>query len=362
LGIGDDSQREIVQKEWVKAKAKATAAGEAPPTRKAIRKSIKRKLRAQLPLVQSVDRKVKALWNIADDAGLNVATVGWWVTWPVEKVNGVMIAQTNTTQANTAQANKTKTRSRTKKGSLFADFPGQVWPQSLETLLNRTLLAVDASMDTSVERIFGRPHDDGLGKVWNKMWRQSMWSVRSDAVYHALALDLMRTTEKPYDLFMVYYGGTDVLAHRFFRAFRPDEYTDRPSEAEIAAFGTIIPSYYQEFDRMLGELVAAAPKNANIIVVSDHGMHAENTDKVYTRKINSGGHHDAPAACLFAAGPDIRKPKKGFDVNNFELDQLPQYAKIIGLTPTVVRLLKLPIAEDLEGMVKRGIIRRSFLS
>jgi hypothetical protein len=354
---GNATRKEIVQNEWKKAKRKAAEAGQPPPNRKRVRRRIKRKLKSGLPLVQSVDRKVKALWNIADDAGLNVATVGWWVTWHVEKVNGVMIAQTNTTLPNETEAIE-----RNRKGSVIADFPGQVWPTSLEPMLNQTLTEVDASLDANVERIFGRPHDPSFGRVWDALWNQSMWSIRSDAAYHTLALDLMKTAEKPYDLFMVYYGGTDVLAHRFFRAFRPDEYTDRPSEAEIAAFGTIIPSYYQEFDRMLGELVAAAPKNANIIVVSDHGMHAENTDKVYTRKINSGGHHDAPAACLFAAGPDIRKPKKGFDVNNFELDQLPQYAKIIGLTPTVVRLLKLPIAEDLEGMVKRGIIRRSFLS
>jgi len=42
------------------------------------------------------DRRSKAIWNILTDSGRSVATVGWWMTFPVEEINGVMVAQVNT--------------------------------------------------------------------------------------------------------------------------------------------------------------------------------------------------------------------------------------------------------------------------
>ena len=37
-------------------------------------------------------RRVKALWNIASDRGLDVAVVGWWATWPPETVRGSIVS------------------------------------------------------------------------------------------------------------------------------------------------------------------------------------------------------------------------------------------------------------------------------
>ena len=57
-------------------------------------------------LVRSTDRKVKALWNIASDNGRSVASIGWWVTWPVEPINGIMVAQTNTVRPKSQDTSK----------------------------------------------------------------------------------------------------------------------------------------------------------------------------------------------------------------------------------------------------------------
>jgi predicted AlkP superfamily phosphohydrolase/phosphomutase len=50
-------------------------------------------------LYTNSDRTTKALWNILTDYHKRVATGGWWMTYPVERINGVMIAQTNTTKS-----------------------------------------------------------------------------------------------------------------------------------------------------------------------------------------------------------------------------------------------------------------------
>src|SRR4026208_561887 len=37
-------------------------------------------------------RRVKAFWNILSERNIPVSVVNWWVTWPAEKVNGVMVS------------------------------------------------------------------------------------------------------------------------------------------------------------------------------------------------------------------------------------------------------------------------------
>ncbi len=45
----------------------------------------------QMPATSGM-RRVKALWNIASNAGREVATVGWWATWPPEEVHGAVVS------------------------------------------------------------------------------------------------------------------------------------------------------------------------------------------------------------------------------------------------------------------------------
>src|SRR5689334_21287380 len=42
--------------------------------------------------VTSRMRRVSALWNLFSDAGRDVAVVGWWATWPPERVRGAVVS------------------------------------------------------------------------------------------------------------------------------------------------------------------------------------------------------------------------------------------------------------------------------
>ncbi len=357
---------EAVIEEMANELTAAEAEGRPPKEMTRIWHKVKKKQTKDMPLAQTFDRKVKALWNMAGEAGLNVASVGWWVTWPVEQINGVMVAQTNTVKTPSVDSS-TPGKFGNRKGGVISDFPGQVWPAAFEPLLDRKLTLVDSTMDERVKRIFGRPHVEGLGRAYDLFWRQSLWSIRSDAIYHEIALELLRTSEKPMDLLMVYYGGTDVLAHRFFRWFRPQAFRHPARPGTVEAFGDVIPAYYRELDRMVGELVAASPENANIMVVSDHGMYAVNTNVKLRPNASkkgarlSGGHHNAPPACLVAAGPDIRRRRKTFDLNASTYEMLPLFQSIYSITPTVLTLLNLPLAEDMSGSPIKMVLRKKFL-
>ncbi len=41
--------------------------------------------------VSSALRRVPAIWNLLTLVGLKVAVLGWYVTWPAEEVNGLMV-------------------------------------------------------------------------------------------------------------------------------------------------------------------------------------------------------------------------------------------------------------------------------
>ena len=49
-------------------------------------------------------------------------------------------------------------------------------------------------------------------------------------------------------------------------------------------YGGIIPRYYAHIDTVIGELVATAPANAKVVVLSDHGMAAINHRRSYVEE------------------------------------------------------------------------------
>ena len=85
-------------------------------------------------------REVKAFWNILSDYGLDVHCFGWWITYPAEPINGVMVAQTNTTAVLKNPNNALW------KGSLLRGVEGQVHPRDRQNQVMSILEEVDASI------------------------------------------------------------------------------------------------------------------------------------------------------------------------------------------------------------------------
>jgi predicted AlkP superfamily phosphohydrolase/phosphomutase len=92
----------------------------------------------------------------------------------------------------------------------------------------------------------------------------------------------------PTDLFMVVYTSTDWVQHYFWKYIdkRHPEY----NEAEAARYHGTIKKFYQVMDDKIGELRAAAGPQANMIIVSDHGMgcHTQGSFHVVEWLVESG--------------------------------------------------------------------------
>jgi predicted AlkP superfamily phosphohydrolase/phosphomutase len=295
-------------------------------------------------------RRVKALWNITDDHSLSCNLVGYWITWPAEEINGVVVTQFSS---------KTQFKHKqTIKGSLFRNQEGSTWPpEYIEEIWPQV---EEVSKPENLQRnvlgpVFGDLDEEDLPAGIQKLISTSRWAFEADAIYHAAARRLFR--EKPADLNIVYYSGTDVIAHRFWCYREPSHYSYTIPERYKEAFGKSIENYYRHVDRMAGELVELSPDNTRVILVSDHGMHADFLDGTNGGKpvLLSAHHKDGPPGVFAAAGPGIRKgPGVGQLLKEKETGEV---GSIYDIAPTVLYLLDLPVGRDMKlGRVLKNIL------
>jgi predicted AlkP superfamily pyrophosphatase or phosphodiesterase len=296
-------------------------------------------MQAEGRLYTNLDRKTKAFWNILSDYNRSVAVVGWWLTYPVEPVNGIMVAQTNTTRRDEiTQGDKIW------KGTLYADKQDQVWPPAMQSEILGFVDDVERDLPELVRSVLGAMPAEA-GPVPRRLLEKCRWAFRADEIYRRVGLRLLRDA-KELGLFSIYFGIPDVMGHRFWRYAEPERYDVPPTAAEVEMFGDYIARAYVHVDGVLGELVNAAP-GADIIVVSDHGMqdvnvHGTFADDLAVRQLRSGGHPGAPPGVFIAAGPS-------FTHQSTSLDELPTIGSVFDITPTLLAVTGVPIGRDMPG-------------
>ncbi|MFT4571803.1 MAG: arylsulfatase A-like enzyme [Hyphomicrobiaceae bacterium] len=332
-----------------------TAATGVLPAQHGIRGFVKNRGEATA-LYTSRDRRVKTLWDIAGDAGLRSIVIGWWATFPVERTEGVVVAQVNTLPSMRRKLGETL------KGGPKVGTAGQVWPPERQEELLSLVQQVDAELPALAERLSDGA-DFSHDPVVDRFWRESMWSLRADTSYTRMAELLLKEPQQHPALVAVYTGLTDVIAHRFWAWAYPQSFSHQPKQEAVAAYGALVARAYEQADASLGRLIDAAPDDAVFVVLSDHGMEAHNRNAHFDAATAdtrvSAGHHHAPAGVLVVAGPNIIA---GQDLANAaDPDQLPTLGGIADITPTVLALLGLPAGEDMPGQVIEEIIAPEFL-
>jgi predicted AlkP superfamily phosphohydrolase/phosphomutase len=180
--------------------------------------------RGNVPISSSV-RKVPALWNMLSRTGRRVAVLGWWGSWPAETVNGVVVTD-----------------------RALLDLEARVSPPSYLPRFLSDLRASDADPG-----LFGS--DD---------------TQRQDRI---MARTAARLVQEGYDLILVYFRSPDIVSHNEWKYFEPGGFAS-VDPWELAQRRDRIPRIYEAVDRELGRILAAAPTETNVLVLSDHGFHA----------------------------------------------------------------------------------------
>ncbi len=308
-------------------------------------------------------RKVPALWNIASDHGKEVLSVGWWVSYPAEHINGRVVA------SYAAQA----------QGSILWK-PG-VWQEGLPELTWPPLLMRDLEAHLAAGAPDGplaAHYDDdfALVKNWEKnpAWaypaqRDNLFRLSYLADLTHLAIFKEQFGKQAADLNMVYFGLADVAGHFWWRYRQPGLYSYTIPADQIEILQAHIDKAYLVMDRALGEILEAAPADARILVVSDHGMHGGNFRA--EQHPQSGHHEDGPPGVLIAAGPGIPQrgllPEATVSMPQFNGSQVnfrvPAPAgSVYDVAPTLLAWLGLPLAEDMPGTLMADLTTEAWRS
>lgn len=306
------------------------------PAKHGIRHFIHRAKNGEPPrLFTSHDRKTKAFWNILSDFNRSVYTVGWWITFPSEPVNGVMVAQVNTRGQIRGQI--------VWKGTLVRGLEGQVYPPEQQDELLGIAQDTDDRLPDLMKTRFGawsqpssQPLRDALGAC--------QWAFRADTVYERIAFQLLSERGVP-DMMAIYLGGPDVVGHRFWKYMEPGAFSPPPPEAEVREFGRIINDYYAHVDDFIGRIRGHYPAESTIFIISDHGMHSSSGPNSRI----SGAHGDAPPAFFVSAGPMIRHTLPERSPETLVRSDLQVLGSILDIMPTLLLIEHIPAGLDMDG-------------
>ncbi|MGH9364619.1 MAG: alkaline phosphatase family protein [Thermoanaerobaculia bacterium] len=274
-------------------------------------------------------RAVPALWNIASASGRSVGVVGWWATHPAEEVAGFFVSD-------------------------------HASPILFEGL-SRTGAAYPASLQPVVEQIVardGRVGDEELGRFVDLPLPEIARARSSGAGLKdpIIALDRIlgatriqqRIARELYDrklpdLLMVYFEGTDAIAH-VFAPFVPPR-MDCVSQEDFGRYRHAVDDYYALVDRILGQWMRRAEEDgATLIVNSDHGFKWGEDRPCERSSLNpsTAAYWHRIEGVFAAYGARVRKSAQRGSASVFDL------------APTVAALLELPVDRTLTGRVVRA--------
>ena len=312
-------------------------------------------------LYSNGDRRTKALWNIFSEQGLSVSSVGWWMTFPVEPINGVMVAQTNTQGQLSADGPPVPL-----KGTILQGLEGQVFPVDFQNRVLEIAATAQAELPGFSLEVYGDVARD-LPPGIRALWEQSQWSLRADLTYARVVREMLASAEQQPDLLMLYFGVTDVVAHRFWRHANPDSFTQTPAPEELRDLAGVIDDAYAWIDSAIGDVLDSYGSNTTVILVSDHGMRADNRDGDFAAnpELTSGGHSGGLPGVLIVSGGHARRDET-FDPQArgrraVRYARLPTLGSVIDIAPTILALQGLPIGRDMDGAVLEDVLAPQFL-
>ena len=270
--------------------------------------------------VNATMRTAAPVWDIVSSFGLPVGVVGWYVTWPVDEVNGFLLSD-----------------------RLHSLLRGPV--QMLQSVGRRTTNERLESFGAfTFDAGYKRHAKDELRFQLNRIVDEPLrWGYLRDAIYSRMSTTLTPGYSPVFSA--VYLRGVDFVQHFFWQYADPEPFGAIPEES-ILAYGEVINNYYEYTDVLLGRLLEALGDDVNIIVVSDHGFKAR--VDLDPGRPQLTGTHDV-AGVLIASGPAFRA------AGHFE------GATIFDITPTALAVMGLPVGEDMDGRVLSEIIRQEHM-
>ena len=283
--------------------------------------------RGEVIPVRSTSRKVKAAWNILNEAGLKTNVINWWPSHPAEKVNGVSVSNHFHHEAPPF-------------GEKWPLSPSSIYPHHLsDTLASLRLHPAELTLQHVLPFI---PSAAELDPEKDPVLKSTMRVLAHCSSVHNAATYVMENSE--WDFMAVYYEAIDHFSHLAMKYHPPK--LEGVDEDEFQLYKGIVEAGYRFHDMMLDRLLGLAGDDCHIMLISDHGFHSG--------ALRSPELPDLPAApalehrkygVFTASGPQFCRNEKVYG------------SSLLDVAPTILHFFDLPLGEDMEGRVMNDIFR-----
>jgi predicted AlkP superfamily phosphohydrolase/phosphomutase len=199
-------------------------------TRPAFQLAAERVVGVEQVLNSTLDIKVPSIWQTLSAAGKKVGIINLPFSYPVDEVNGVMVA-------NLMYSSRTRS----------------IYPPTLEA----EILA-NTSWDHT------RGYEDGLSATPEYL-KQVIASV--DALTE---LNEYLLSQEQYDLYLTVFPQTDIVQHIFFHVI--DETHALHERGGYDELVELLDQFYMKIDEALFRLTASCGQDTDLLIMSDHGF------------------------------------------------------------------------------------------
>ncbi len=278
--------------------------------------------------VVGASRKVPAVWDMLAAEGFRCQVIGWFATQGEEIPGGGVVS--NFFPAPAAPPGEPWPPSP----------PGAVWPTDHATALD-ALRVSPADVDGEVIGLFC-PRWREVDTADDHRLNHLQIHLADAFTIQAAACWTLRNTA--WDFVAVYFRAMDEIGHHFM-PFHPPRMDGVPPR-DFELYREVMCATYRLHDLMLARLMALAPPETHIVLVSDHGFHSGQHRPKFTPRVPAGitvWHREH--GIFAAAGP------------RFQPDTLVHGAGLLDVCPTILEVYGLPAGHDMPGRAPGSALR-----
>ncbi len=267
-------------------------------------------------------RNGKAVWNILSQNNFKTNVVGWWPSHPAEPVNGIYVSNMFTKFE--------------KENGLISN---SVHPSNLsETIAKLRVFADEITLQQLVSFVseaetVNQDKDKHLHSLASLLANCN--SIQNVGKY------ILKNTD--WDFTGIYFDTIDQISHTFMKFYSP-QMVGVPDDY-FKLYNNVISQMYIHHDTMLGELIECAGDNVTTILLSDHGFYSNHLRPVrLPNDPASPSLEHAPFGIICMSGAGVKQNEK------------IKGATLLDITPTILQLFDLPMAEDMDGKVLQDVL------
>jgi predicted AlkP superfamily phosphohydrolase/phosphomutase len=291
---------------------------------------------------ENSERREPSIWQILDHFGKRSVVVNWFVTYPPDAIEGIMVSNRFRRGLLLGPERRRRMRDSVHPPELFDRFAPFL---DLDYERARTERGLP-----DLGEVYARIHGtESLDEV--PVLKDYGVYVRQEALIENVSLDLYRTEE--FDFFATYFRLPDIVQHVALRLLPPGRVDEtlramaenRLSQEERARFqedlARLLLPFYQYLERILESFLdAPGSENTHFVVVSDHGftLHAGGYDHYHVPESEP-----PPPGIFLMRGPLVR-PGRTSSMSVYDI------------APTLLHLFGLPVGSTMDGEAATGLL------